>query len=57
MVGFTLLSALLTVATAGQFPTSTAAAPGNERDIIVKGELIKPDVMKQELAKSGQNGD
>ena len=41
MVGFTLLSALLTAATAVQSPTSTAAAPGNERDIIVKGQRIK----------------
>lgn len=56
MVGFTLLSALLTAATAVQSPTSTAAARGNERDIIAKGERIKPDVLKQELAESGQSG-
>jgi hypothetical protein len=41
MAGFILLSALLTAATAIQSPTSTAPTPGNERDIIVKGERIK----------------
>jgi hypothetical protein len=41
MVGFTLLSALLTAATTVQSPTSTAAVQDNDRDIIVKGERIK----------------
>ncbi len=41
MVGFTLFLALSAAATAVQSPSSTPAAPADDRDIIVRGERIK----------------